>query len=226
VKQAESILEPSETELQHKDLLRLNDRLLSLGQLVSGSVGKVSGLLQTFDPVLIQEIRQTETEVNALEVEIEAECLKLLALHRPSSFDLRRIVSGIKVNSNLERIGDQVINIAERVEFLANIDRLILDHAMNSMSATSARMVKLSLEAISQQDVSLAERVREMDRELNAQNARSYKTLQEGMEQQPNMVRQAVSYLTISSNIERIGDLATNIAGQVVFLVHGKIDRH
>ena len=136
------------------------------------------------------------------------------------------IVNGIKVNSNLERIGDQVINIAERVEFLANIDRLILDHAMNSMSATSARMVKLSLEAISQQDVSLAERVREMDRELNAQNARSYKTLQEGMEQQPNMVRQAVSYLTISSNIERIGDLATNIAGQVVFLVHGKIDRH
>ena len=97
---------------------------------------------------------------------------------------------------------------------------------MNSMSATSARMVQLSLEAMSQQDVSLAERVREMDRELNAQNARSYKTLQEGMEQQPNMVRQAVSYLTISSNIERIGDLATNIAGQVVFLVHGKIDRH
>ena len=143
--------------------------------------------------MLIQEIRQTENDINSLEVEIEDECHKLLALHHPRSIDLRLIISAIKVNNSLERIGDQVVNISERVEYLATIDRLILDHATGSMSQTSSRMVQRALEAFSQQDLSLAERVREMDRELNAQNARSYKTLQEGMEGPPAMIRQGVS---------------------------------
>ena len=209
-----------------KDLLRLENRIAELGELIIESTNRCIRCIETFDQTLTAEIVDNESIINEMEVDIEEDCLKILALHQPVAFDLRFIIVVLKVNNDLERMGDQALNIAERINFLSDLDRLVLDLDFNTMGAICRNMVEKSLEALKQRDVERAQEVVDMDDEVDALHSRNYRVLQKAMEADPKIVTTAISYLTISNNIERLADLATNIAEEIIFMEGGQVVRH
>ena len=209
-----------------KDLLRLENRIAELGGLIIESTNRCIRCIETFDKTLTAEIVDNESVINEMEVDIEEDCLKILALHQPVAFDLRFIIVVLKVNNDLERMGDQALNIAERINFLSDLDRLVLDLDFNTMGAICRNMVEKSLEALKQRDVEQAQEVVDMDDEVDALHSRNYRVLQKAMEADPKIVTTAISYLTISNNIERLADLATNIAEEIIFMEGGQVVRH
>ena len=209
-----------------KDLVRLSDRISELGSLVFDSTVKCMVMLQNFDQMIADEILRTEDHINKTEVDIEEECLKVLALHQPVAGDLRFLIVVLKVNNDLERMGDQVVNIAERIKFLADKERVVADLDFTSMGEISSKMVNQAVSSLVRRDSASAREVLAMDDELDALHARSYRVLQEAMKQNPEIVTSAVSYLTISANLERLGDLATNIAEDIIFMEEGEVIRH
>ena len=209
-----------------KDLLRLENRIAELGGLIIESTNRCIRCIETFDKTLTAEIVDYESVINEMEVDIEEDCLKILDLHQPVAFDLRFIIVVLKVNNDLERMGDQALNIAERINFLSDLDRLVLDLDFNTMGAICRNMVEKSLEALKQRDVERAQEVVDMDDEVDALHSRNYRVLQKAMELDPKIVTTAISYLTISNNIERLADLATNIAEEIIFMEGGQVVRH
>lgn len=209
-----------------KEIANLTDRVWELGSLVVDATSKATLLLQTFDQRIVAEIMDLEEAINDLEVAIENDCLHLLEAFRPVSRELRMLIVIPKVVNDLERMGDQVVNVAERIEYLADKERLVSDLDFVKMCELASRMVTEAVSALIRQDSERARMVIEMDDELDVLNARSFDMLQRVMMQRPEMVRPAVSYLTISSNLERLGDLATNIAEQIVFIDEGQVIRH
>lgn len=214
------------TKHLERDLNQLSDQISDLGALVSESTSKCMVMLQTFDRGIAKEIVETEAEVNTTEVEIEEECLKVLALHQPVAGDLRFLIVVLKVNNDLERMGDQVVNIAERVSFLADKERVVADLDFVAMGDIASRMVNQSVKALVKRDSLMAREVLAMDDDLDAMHARTYRVIQDVMAGNPDIVIPAVSYLTISSNLERLGDLATNIAEEIIFMEEGEVVRH
>ena len=203
-----------------KDLLRLENRIAELGGLIIESTNRCIRCIETFDKTLTAEIVDNESVINEMEVDIEEDCLKILALHQPVAFDLRFIIVVLKVNNDLERMGDQALNIAERINFLSDLDRLVLDLDFNTMGAICRNMVEKSLEALKHRDVERAQEVVDMDDEVDALHSRNYRVLQKAMEADPKIVTTAISYLTISNNIERLADLATREQNRRVRWAH------
>jgi len=187
---------------------------------------KSTAMLKNFDLSIADEITRSEVSVNEMEVDIENECLKVLALHQPVAADLRFLVVVLKVNNDLERMGGQIVNIAERVRFLKNQPRVVSDIDLVKMGETGAKMVRLSMDALLMRDSDIARKVLTMDDELDEHHARSFQVLQEVMKDNIEMIVPANSYLTISSNLERLGDLATNIAEEIIFMQEGEVIRH
>lgn len=209
-----------------RDLERLRKNILMLGTLVEEATDKSIKAIGRSDQKILDELFKGEERINQMEVDIEEECLKLLALHQPVATDLRFIVAVLKVNNDLERMGDQAINIADRVRALMGRRPLDAPVDFGAMGEVARRMVHLSLEALVEQDVELARKVGEMDDELDDMHANTYKVVQEAMAKDPEIITTAVSWLTISSNLERIGDLSTNIAEETVFMEEGEVVRH
>ena len=209
-----------------RDIERLRKNILMLGTLVEEATDKSIKAITRTDEKMLDELFRGEERINQMEVDIEEECLKVLALHQPVATDLRFIVAVLKVNNDLERMGDQAINIADRIRHLIGKTPLtgLVDFA--AMGEVARRMVHLSLEALVERDVDLARRVGEMDDELDDMHAGNYDIMQEAMAKDPAIIETAVSYLTISSNLERIGDLSTNIAEETIFMEEGDVVRH
>ena len=214
------------TKHLERDLNQLSNQISDLGALVAESTSKCMVMLQTFDRGIGKEIVEAEAEVNTTEVDIEEECLKVLALHQPVAGDLRFLIVVLKVNNDLERMGDQVVNIAERVSFLADKERVVADLDFVAMGDLASRMVDQSVKALVKRDSSMAREVLAMDDDLDAMHARTYRVIQDVMAGNPDIVISGVSYLTISSNLERLGDLATNIAEEIIFMEEGEVLRH
>jgi len=209
-----------------RDLNQLSDRISELASLVVDSTAKSIVMLQTFDSVIAAEILETEELINSMEVDIEEECLKVMALHQPVAGDLRFVIVVLKVNNDLERMGDQVVNIANRINYLAKKERVVADLDFIAMAEMASKMVSQAMNALVRRDSLMAREILIMDDELDALHARSYKILQNVMKDTPEIVKPAVSYLTISSNLERLGDLATNVAEEVIFMEEGEVVRH
>ncbi len=209
-----------------RDLSQLSDRISTLGNMVIDSATKVITMLQNFDLVLADEILAAEQRINDMEVEIEEECLKVMALHQPVATDLRFLIVVLKVNNDLERMADQVVNIAERIRFIFDKKRVVADLDFDRMGEISSTMVRLSVRALVNQDAELAKEVLAMDDELDELHARSYQTLQKVMSEDNEIIVPAVSHLTISNNLERLGDLATNVAEEIIFMIEGEVIRH
>ena len=214
------------TKHLERDLNQLSNQISDLGALVAESTSKCMVMLQTFDRGIGKEIVEAEAEVNTTEVDIEEECLKVLALHQPVAGDLRFLIVVLKVNNDLERMGDQVVNIAERVSFLADKERVVADLDFVAMGDIASRMVSQSVKALVKRDSLMAREVLAMDDDLDAMHARTYRVIQDVMVGNPDIVISGVSYLTISSNLERLGDLATNIAEEIIFMEEGEVVRH
>ena len=209
-----------------RDLDNLGKDILRLGSLVRESTLKSIELFNTQALSLAEEVNTLELHINELEVEIEENCLKILALHQPVALDLRFIVVVMKVNNDLERMGDQAVNIAKRVTSLMKEESHTFELPLDAMTDTVQDMVALSLEALVNQDPDLARRVVQIDDLLDDLNTKNYQALRAGVEETPALFSQAMSLATVSSNLERIGDLCTNIAEEVIFMVEGKVIRH
>ena len=160
-----------------KDVNQVRNRILDLGEMVAEGIETASAMIQNYDLVLVNQVYEVEHLIDKIEVEIEEECLKVLALHQPVSENLRFLIVVLKVNNDLERMGDQLKNIAERIEYISDKDRVVADLNLHSMAELCSKMVKESIVALTQQDAKKARTVLELDDELDIMHAATYKTL-------------------------------------------------
>jgi phosphate transport system protein len=168
----------------------------------------------------------SDEEIDRMEVEVEEECLKILALYQPVAADLRFVVAVLKINNDLERMGDLAKNIAKRVSQLAAGRPCPLPPEIRTMAMQTQEMVKQSLDAVVNADPALARQVREEDDAVDAARQKIRKrvmqTLQEGTDDVESLLRMN----SVSKHIERIADMATNVAEDVIYMVEGEIVRH
>jgi len=208
------------------DLQGLKNRLLNMGALVEERVhGAIQALMErNIDSA--ESIARGDGEVNALQIEIDDRCLKLLALQQPMASDLRLITSAMKINADLERIGDQAVNIAENaIKMLAAPPlKPLID--LTRMAEIAERMTRDSLDAFVRRDPALAREVLGRDDEVDGLKDTVFRVLLTYMMADPGTIERALSLILISRNIERIADHATNIAEDVIFIAEAKDVRH
>jgi phosphate transport system protein len=209
-----------------EELERLKARLLEMGGLAEEQVRlAVRGLVQR-DRALIARVLTSDQPVNALHIEIDSRCFTLLALHQPMAVDLRSIVAAVKINTDLERVGDLAINIAEAALRYTNhppVKRLI---DIPNMASIAQTMLRDALDAFVRRDTDLAQQVLNADDELDALKTQIFRELLTYMLQDPATIEPALDLILISRHLERIGDHATNIAEDVIFMVSARDVRH
>lgn len=208
------------------ELERLKKRILSLGTMAEERVRMAIRALMTRDGELARKIIAADREINEMEVEIEEECLKIIALHQPVAVDLRFLSAAIKINNDLERIGDEAVNIAERVENIAKRPPVVLNFDYELIAEKAEAMLKSSLDALVTLDADLAYKVTLADDEVDELNREVYDRVKEAIKQQPDRVGYLVNLLLIGRHFERIADHATNIAEEVIYMIEGVIPRH
>ena len=167
-----------------------------------------------------------ESGINHAEREIDELALDLLAMQQPMAVDLRFILAVMKINADLERIGDQAVNIAQRVMDISALPKVDLPVDIPKMASVAAEMIRKSLQALIEGDVDMAQSVLEMDDIVDNLNRECFQAMDTIIKSNPNEARQAVDALLISRNIERVADHATNIAEDVIFWVRGADVRH
>ena len=209
-----------------RDLEAVKSQLLDMGSLVEKVSNQAITALQERNTDLSAGVHELDLTIDQQEVMIEEECLKILALHQPVATDLRFVVCVMKVNNDLERMGDLAINIAERASYLSSHEPLGVPLDFHRMAELAREMVKESLSALLNLDTDLARKVLAKDDEVDEINRQMFEILEEIMLKDPTTIRRAIHLLSASRHLERIADLATNIAEDVVFLVEGEVIRH
>jgi phosphate transport system protein len=210
-----------ETEMQ-----ALKNRLLGMGAMVEERVHQAVVALMERNPEAAERIIAGDEEVNDLQIEVDDRCLKLLALQQPMASDLRLITAAMKINADLERIGDQAVNIAENSLKMMNAPPLkpIID--LPRMAEIAEGMTRDSLDAFVRKDSALARSVLARDDEVDQLKDHIFRVLLTYMMADPGTIERALSLILVSRNLERIADHATNIAEDVVFVVEAKDVRH
>jgi phosphate transport system protein len=209
-----------------KELESIKKRILTLGSLVEDRVRMAVQAVDRIDAEIAGRIIKTDYEIDAMEVEVEEECLKVLALHQPVAVDLRFIIAVIKINNDLERIGDQAVNIAQRVEVIAKRPKPPFMFDYSVMAEKVQRMLKMSLDAFVNLDVDVAYKVITMDDEVDQIKNEAYDKIKQAIQEVPERVGYYINLLLISRHLERLADHATNVAEEVIYLVEGEIFRH
>ena len=209
-----------------RELENIKKLILSLGTLVEERVRMATTAIENNDAVLAQRIIKSDYEVDEMEVDIEEECLKVLALHQPVAVDLRFIIDVIKINNELERIGDQAVNIAERVWVTAKSEQLERFFDYSAMGEKAQTMLKMSLDALVKMDYDQAFDVVRMDDEVDAIKEQAYDRIKKAIGEHPDKIGYLINLLLISRHLERLADHATNIAEEVIYLIEGEIVRH
>jgi phosphate transport system protein len=210
-----------------RDLDALKKEILQLGNLVETAINTSIIALNNREAALGRKVAELEQEINEKEVYIEEECLKILALHQPVAVDLRFIVVVLKVNNDLERMGDFADNIAKRAVFLSSQEPIpVFSEFVNELPILVRSMVRKSLDALVTLDVELAQTVIDMDDQVDEINRRMYTEVQNIIRNDVSKTEVAISMLSTSRYMERIADLSTNIAEDVLFMVEGKVVRH
>jgi phosphate transport system protein len=209
-----------------RDLEQLKKEILEVGSLVEEAIDKAIKALMERRPGIAREVIEGDCVIDAREVEVEEQCLKILALHQPVAIDLRFIVAVMKVNNDLERMGDLAANIAERAVYLSTHDAIRLPAGFSKMAETVRAMVRDSLDGLVNLDPKLARDVLRRDDEVDAANRGMFDTLQQLMHDDSATIERAVHALSSSRNLERIADHATNVAEDVIFMIEGEVIRH
>ena len=219
---------PQQTMSRHlqKDVDSIHHRLLSLFGVVEQMIDKAVRALCEQKVDLAAEVIATDHEVNQAEVEIEEECLKILALHQPVAIDLRRVASVFKINSDIERIADLACNIAERAHCMHQQPYFPIPDELPLMAKQASKMVRMALDSFVEGDVKLAKQVIQMDTIVDQANLDVIEELQSLMKQDSNLVEPALHCFSASRHLERIADHAENIAEDVIYFVDGEIIRH
>jgi phosphate transport system protein len=209
-----------------REIENLKKLILSLGAIVEEQIQRSMLSLERRDSALADEVITRDREVDSLEILIEEECLKILALYQPVAKELRFVVAVLKMNNDLERMGDLASNIAKRARYLAKKEKIDLISDFNDMSSKVQAMVKKSLDALVNTDVVLAKEVLSADDEVDKLTKQMLKKTMNAIEKNPDRTKEFFSIRSISKNLERIADSATNIAEDVVYLCSGEIIRH
>lgn len=213
------------THLQ-KEIEHLKIRILALSAIVEQNVWKAVKSIESRSAELANAVIAADDNVDQVEVEVEEECLKILALHQPVAIDLRFIVAVLKMNDELERIGDLAVNIAERALYLSTVPPVNIPFDFPTMADKARGMLKNSLDAMVNMDPSLARRVCAMDDEVDAINREMYENFKRGVRERLEDLDPLLHLLSVSRHLERIADLATNLAEDVIYMVEGEIVRH
>ena len=210
----------------HEELESLKQTLLAMGGLVEDQIRRVMQALTERDDAAAQAVIDRDRQVNTYDVEVDEQCVELLALHQPTAGDLRFITTAMKIVTDLERIGDQAVNIAQRVIELNREPQLKPYIDLPRMATRAQAMVKESLDAFVTRDTDLARRVCAEDAEVDALKEQIFRELLTFMMEDPRAIPRAIRLILISRFMERVADHATNIAEMVIYLVEGKMVRH
>ena len=209
-----------------RELEEIKKMVLSLGAIVEERVHKVAQIVEDKDATLADEIIKTDYMIDEMEVELEEECLKALALYQPVAIDLRFLTAVIKINNDLERIGDQAVNIAERVKLITQKTDPGFFFDYTTMAETTELMLKQSLDALVKMDIDLALEVLKMDDEVDRIKDVAYDRIKKAISEKPDHTAYLINLLLISRHLERMADHATNIAEEVIYMIEGEIVRH
>jgi phosphate transport system protein len=207
-------------------LAELKDKLLAMAALAQLAVeSAVEAYLQR-DAGLCQYVKQNETAINTAQRELDEMAYELLAKEQPMAIDLRFILAVIKINGDLERIGDQSMGMSRRTREILKVEQVELPVDYAAMGEYAGRMIRSAVQALLEGDARIAETVREMDDEIDRMNRRAHADLLQLIQEKPQFTQQAMNGLMVSRSLERIADHASNIAGDVIFWIRGSDVRH
>ncbi|HEY1598469.1 MAG TPA: phosphate signaling complex protein PhoU [Pirellulales bacterium] len=204
----------------------LKEKILLVGTLVEDAIAKAISALVNRNGDLARSIIERDSEIDRMEVDVEEECLKVLALYQPVAADLRFVVAVLKINNDLERMGDLARNIAKRVAYLASHERIDLPAEFRSMASKAQSMVRRSLDALVNRDTLIARQIRDDDDEVDAMQRIIRDRIETQIRQDPERFELYMRLLSASKHLERLADMATNIAEDVIYMVEGDIVRH
>ncbi|GGA60470.1 phosphate transport system regulatory protein PhoU [Edaphobacter acidisoli] len=204
----------------------LKERLLIMAGLAEQAIQRSIEAYITRDTSICELVLQAEPSINKLEREIDQMALDLLAMEQPMAIDLRFILSVIRINADLERVGDQAVNIAMRVREMGAFANVDLPVDIPRLASLASAMVRKSLQAFIEGNVELAQSVLALDDQVDRMNDAAYQALSTLIKERPELTPQSLNALIIARNLERVGDHATNIAEDVIFWVRGADVRH
>ena len=209
-----------------QQLAELKDQLLAMAALAQQSVESAVDAYLQRDKGLCQYVKRNETAINAAQRELDEMAYELLAKEQPMAIDLRFILAVIKINGDLERIGDQAMGIVRRTKDVLKAEEVDLPVDFAAMGEFASRMIRSAVQALLEGDARLADSVREMDDEIDRMNRRAHDDLLKLIEEKPQYTRQAMSAILVAKHLERIADHASNIATDVIFWIRGADVRH
>lgn len=210
----------------HRQLGQLKQKIIFVGSMVEGAIANAIYALINRDEHSAKKVIAEDIEIDRMEVDVEEECLKLLALYQPVAADLRFIVAALKINNDLERMGDLAESIAKRVVALGKTTLGQLPVDFRPMAIKAQDMVKRSLDSLVNSDTSLAQQVRHDDDALDAMRKQLQERLVEDMRKNPAQIEPLMMLYSVAKHLERLGDMATHVAEEVIYLVEGAIVRH
>ena len=213
-------------ELIASNLTELNKGISQLGSRVEQAVDSAIHGLRNHDIMFCEMVISRDVEIDRAEIELEEHCLALLCENRLPPSEIRNVVAILKINNDLERIGDLAVNIAETTQRLINIERFRFVGSCDKIARTAQAMLEESLKAFVQRDVYLARTIISADDEVDRLQASMQRRLQQEIDRVPENVGPLMQLDFITRQLERIGDMATNIAENVIYMVEGKIVRH
>jgi len=211
----------------HKELEKIKKKILSVGAMVEDRVHKAAKAITSCDSDLALQIKKADIEIDEAEVEVEEECLKVLALYQPVAGDLRFLTAVIKINNDLERIADQAVNIAQRILTMTkqkNSCNFYFDYSQ--MVDNVITMLKKSLDSLINYDIDFAIEVCQMDDKVDHIKNEAYQSIKETMKNNPDEMEYLINLFLISRHLERMADHSTNIAEEVIYMIEGEIVRH
>lgn len=209
-----------------QEMERLHEKLLGLSVMVESKVKQAIKALEERDMNLARIVIESDVDIDNLEVEIEEDCLKTLALYQPVAEDLRYLVATIKINNDLERIGDEAVNIAERALVILKYPSINLNLDFKIMTNTVDKMLRLSLDSLVYRDIDIAYKVCLMDDTVDGIYSKNYEILKDALNSCKHRAGLLINTLLVFRHLERIADHATNIAEEVIYILEGEIPRH
>lgn len=209
-----------------RELEKTKKMILTLGAMAEERVHLAVKAIRKKDPGIAKKIISSDYELDEMEVDIEEDCLKILALYQPVAIDLRFLIAMIKINNDLERIGDEAVNIAQRVGTIAKSEQPETTFDYSVMAEKTERMLKMSLDALVNMDTDIAFKVTIIDDEVDAIKDQVYSHIKKAIDGHLDRGSYLINLLLISRHLERIADHATNIAEEVIYMVEGEIIRH
>lgn len=210
----------------HHELIKLNKKILKLGTMAEDRVRRAVTLIHAYNAESANKLKISDYEIDDMEMEIEEDCLKILALYHPVASDLRFIISVIKINNEIERIADIAVNITNRVETISKCrPGLPVPFDYREMSEKVIQMLKASLDSLVNRDSALARRVFLLDDEIDTMRNTAYSAVKDLLRLDNRDPGCLINTYLLARHLERIGDRATNIAEEVIYLVEGSMVR-